>query len=352
MERSIELTTFSQFCFLSLMETLMRSLSFRSLTLSFIVMAGLSAVAPLSAQAGEKVTFRHLSTNGGIEAFELANELGYFEGTDVRLESLGYSQGGPQSLFGVASGSIDVGSAATPAVLNAIASGNDFVGVFPGNGINETTRGTFYVLEDSPITSVNDIAGKTIAVNTLGAHLDYVVREALYKQGKQQNEVQLVTVPGPQLEQTLRSKQVDIAAVGHWQATFDGQLRKNGGVRAIFTDTDILGEIAGGFVVLKRDFINAHPDAVRVFVEQSGRAADWARENPEDAKAKLAEVLERRGENKEIAQFWAGFGLRPAATPTARDVDFWIEVLEREGALPKGKYQAESILYKRDSSTQ
>lgn len=328
----------------------MKSSFFRSLALSLVVAVGFSPIMQLSAQADETVTFRHLSTNGGIETFELADALGYFDGTGIQLESKGYSQGGPQSLFGVASGSIDVGSAATPAVLNAIASGNDFVAVFSGNGINETTRGTFYVLEDSPIKSVNDIAGKTIAVNTLGAHLDYVVREALHKQGKPQNAVQLVTVPGPQLEQTLRSKQVDIIAVGHWQATFDGQLRKNGGVRAIFSDTDILGEIAGGFIVLKRDFIKAHPDAVKVFVEQSGRAADWARENSDEAKVKLAEILELRGGNKEIAQFWAGFGLRPAAEPVKRDVDFWIEVLEREGALPKDKIKAENILYQREGS--
>ena len=79
-------------------------------------------------------------------------------------------------------------------------------------------------------------------------------------------------VPGPQLEQTLRSKQVDIAAVGYWQATFNGALLSHGGVRAVFDDTDVLGEIAGGFVVLRRDFVDAHPEAARNFVEQSARA--------------------------------------------------------------------------------
>jgi ABC-type nitrate/sulfonate/bicarbonate transport system substrate-binding protein len=42
-------------------------------------------------------------------------------------------------------------------------------------------QSTFYVLEDSPIKSVKDIAGESISVNTLGAHLDYAVREeAIY----------------------------------------------------------------------------------------------------------------------------------------------------------------------------
>lgn len=319
------------------------------LTVSSLLLALLAVVLPASVQANEPVAFRYLYVSGAIEAFELANELGYYKDTDVKLEPVGYSQGGPQSLFGVASGSTDVGSAATPAILNAIASGNDLVGVYPGNGINAVTKGNFYVLDDSPIKSIADLAGKRIAVNTLGAHLDYVIREAFRKQGLPANAAKLIMVPGPQLEQTLRSKQVDVAAVGHWQATFDGTIRKNGGVRTIFTDTEILGEIAGGFIVLHRDFIKEHPKAVQVFVEQAGRAADWARENPQLAKEKFAEILKRRGENTEIAQFWTGFGLRPGAQPVARDVDFWVDVLEREGALPKGKYTSENFLYKSEN---
>ena len=53
--------------------------------------------------------------------------------------------------MGLASGSLDVGSAATAAVINAIASGNDFVAVYPSNGINDEVQSIFYVLEDSPI---------------------------------------------------------------------------------------------------------------------------------------------------------------------------------------------------------
>ena len=167
-------------------------------------------------------------------------------------------------------------------MLNSIAGGNDFVAAYASNGINDEVQSVFYVLEDSPIKSVKDIAGKTIAVNTLGAHLDYTVREALHQNGLPQDAANLVVVPGPQLEQVLRSGQVDIAAFGYWQTTFEGVPQGDGGVRAIFDDTDVLGEIAGGFVVLRRDFVEAHPEAARIFVEQSARAADYAREHPEE----------------------------------------------------------------------
>ncbi|MER9057064.1 ABC transporter substrate-binding protein [Mesorhizobium sp. M0910] len=292
------------------------------------------------------VKFRSLASRGSISPHELAGELGYFKGLGIEVENVGYSGGGPESLFALASGSVDIGSAATAAVINSISGGNDFVAVYPSNGINSKVRSVFYVLDDSPIKSIADIAGKTIAVNTLGAHLDYTVREALHSVGLSPDAANLVVVPGPQLEQTLRSRQVDIAALGYWQATFAGALVDNGGVRGVFNDTDVLGELAGGFVVLRRDFIAAHPDAARNFVEQSARASDWSLQSPDEARKVLANILDKRGENGELARYWTGFGLRQGAKATDRDIDFWVSVLERDGRLPKGKLKAADILYR------
>ncbi|MER8474727.1 ABC transporter substrate-binding protein [Mesorhizobium sp. M1163] len=292
------------------------------------------------------VKFRSLASRGSISPHELAGELGYFKGLGIEVENVGYSGGGPESLFALASGSVDIGSAATAAVINSISGGNDFVAAYPSNGINGKVRSVFYVLDDSPIKSIADIAGKTIAVNTLGAHLDYTVREALHSVGLSPDAANLVVVPGPQLEQTLRSRQVDIAALGYWQATFAGALVDNGGVRGVFNDTDVLGELAGGFVVLRRDFIAAHPDAARNFVEQSARASDWSLQNPDEARKVLATILDKRGENGELARYWTGFGLRQGAKAADRDIDFWVSVLERDGRLPKGKLKATDILYR------
>lgn len=322
------------------------SFSFRFPKIGAIVAAGLLASTfSLPAQSADQVTIRYLASQGGLSPHELAYELGYFKDTGIELENVGYAQGGPASLFALAAGSVDLGSAATSAVINSIAGGNDFVAAYASNGINDQVQSSFYVLEDSPIKSVKDIAGKSISVNTLGAHLDYTVREALYQAGLPQNAANLIVVPGPQLEQTLRSGQVDIAGVGYWQSTFEGQLKGNGGVRAIFDDTDVLGEIAGGFVVLRRDFIAAHPEAARTFVQQSIRAADWSREHPDEARAALAKVLAERGENADLAKYWRGFGLRVGAHAVPRDLDFWIAALERDGSLPKGKLKAADILY-------
>ena len=292
----------------------------------------------------EEVTLRYLTEHGGVSAHELALELGYFEGTGISFENVGYAGGGPESLFALASGSVDIGSAATPAVINSIASGNDFVAAYPTNGINDETQSIFHTLEDSPIKSIEDIAGKTIAVNTLGAHLDYTVREALRQAGLPQNAANLVVVPGPQLEQVLRSGQVDISAFGYWQTTFEGAATANGGLRPVFDDTDVLGDIVGGFTVLRRDWVDAHPQEAEDFVKQAARALDYARENPDETRKIIAKLLEARGDNPEVAQYFAGFGVREGGLPVERDVQFWIEVLEREGVLSEGQLSASDIL--------
>ncbi|TPJ59421.1 MULTISPECIES: ABC transporter substrate-binding protein [unclassified Mesorhizobium] len=320
-----------------------RSLLLRAPLAAGIIAVGLPSIARSQAAS---VKIRYLASRGSISPHELADQLGYFKGLGIELENVGYAGGGPESLFALASGSVDLGSAATPAVINSIAGGNDFVAAYPSNGINSQVKSVFYVLEDSPIRSIADIAGKTISVNTLGAHLDYAVREALHSVGLPPDAAKLVVVPGPQLEQTLRSHQVDVAGLGYWQATFAGALVANGGVRGVFNDADVLGEIAGGFIVLRRDFIAANRDAAKNFVEQSARAADWSRQNPDEAREVLAEILDKRGENGELARYWTGFGLREKAVATDRDIDFWVAVLERDGRLPRGKLKAADILYR------
>ncbi|TPK49186.1 MULTISPECIES: ABC transporter substrate-binding protein [unclassified Mesorhizobium] len=320
-----------------------RSLLLRAPLAAGIIAVGLPSIARSQAAS---VKIRYLASRGSISPHELADQLGYFKGLGIELENVGYAGGGPESLFALASGSVDLGSAATPAVINSIAGGNDFVAAYPSDGINSQVKSVFYVLEDSPIRSIADVAGKTISVNTLGAHLDYAVREALHSVGLPPDAAKLVVVPGPQLEQTLRSHQVDVAGLGYWQATFAGALVANGGVRGVFNDADVLGEIAGGFIVLRRDFIAANRDAAKNFVEQSARAADWSRQNPDEARKVLAEILDKRGENGELARYWTGFGLREKAVATDRDIDFWVAVLERDGRLPRGKLKAADILYR------
>ena len=75
------------------------------------------------------------------------------------------------------------------------------------------------------------------------------------------------------------------------------------------------------------------------------KALDYAREHPEETKAIFAKLLAERGENADGAPCVAGYGVRAGGRPVERDIQFWIDVLERQGTVTKGKLVAKDILY-------
>ena len=142
--------------------------------------------SPVRAAAdANPVVIRYLNDRGYVPPYEIADALGFFEGTGIRFESEGDLPGGPQALAALASGSVDVVGAATPAIINAIASGAKILCIMPRAGVSKDVNSKFFVLDSSSIKAAPDLKGKSIAVNTLGAHLDYTIREYLIPRPKQ-----------------------------------------------------------------------------------------------------------------------------------------------------------------------
>src|SRR3984885_12064461 len=253
--------------------------------------------SPVRADAdANPVIVRYLNDRGYVPPYEIAEALGFFEGKGIRFESEGDSGGGPQALAALASGSVDVAGAATPAMINAIAGGAKIICVMPRAGVSKDVTSKFFVLDGSPIKAPADIKDKSIAVNTLGAHLDYTIREYLRLHGLNKDDVKLVTVPGPQLDQTLRDQKADVVAVGVWQGPIAAKIASGGSVRVLFTDHDVLGDIVLASNAMEKAFIDRHPQAVKEFVTASAKAVDWATEHPDEARKLVAQILKKRGD--------------------------------------------------------
>ena len=71
----------------------------------------------------------------------------------------------------------------------------------------------------------------------------FISGQALRLHGLNKDDVKLVTVPGPQLDETLRDRKADVVAVGAWQSPIAAKVAAEGGVRVLFTDHDVLGDI-------------------------------------------------------------------------------------------------------------
>jgi ABC-type nitrate/sulfonate/bicarbonate transport system substrate-binding protein len=289
------------------------------------------------------VVIRYLSDHGFVPAYELADALGFLKGKGIRLENKGYATGAPQNLAALAAGSIDLASAATPAIINAIAGGAKILSIAPRAGINKDVNSKFFVLDSSLIKDAKDLKGKSIAINVLGAHLDYTIQEYLRMHGLNKDDVRLVKVDGPELDNALRNRQADVVAVGVWQGSFGGKIAAEGGVRVLFTDHDVLGDIVLGSNFMQKGFIEQHAQAVREFVTASAKAVDWSTEHPDEARKLIAEILKKRGEDPAAAVYWSGYGLRRHALYQDHDIKFWLDVLAREGKVKPGQFSPEDI---------
>jgi ABC-type nitrate/sulfonate/bicarbonate transport system substrate-binding protein len=318
------------------------------------VLATLVIAAPAVAQqsppgradapGANPVVIRYMNDRGYVPPFEVADGLGFLKGEGIRLELEGYSPGGPKSLAALASGAIDVAGAATPAIIDAIAGGAKILCIMPRAGVTKDVNSKFFVLGGSPIRLAKDLRGKSIAVNTFGAHLDYTIREYLRLNGLKRDDVKLVKVPGPQLDQTLRQGQADVAAVGVWQAPIAGKIAAEGGVRVLFTDHDVLGDIVLASNAMEKTFIDQHPQAVKAFATASAKAVDWVVEHPDEARKLVAQILEKRGEDPAGAAHWSGYGLSQHALYKTNDTEFWLDVLVREGKLKAGQFKPEDVV--------
>jgi ABC-type nitrate/sulfonate/bicarbonate transport system substrate-binding protein len=212
----------------------------------------------------------------------------------------------------------------------------------PRAGVSKDVNSKFFVLDSSSIKAAKDLKDKSIAVNTLGAHLDYTIREYLRLHGLNKDDVKLMAVPGPQLDQTLHDRKVDVVGVGVWQGPIAAKIAPGGGVRVLFTDHEVLGDIVLASNVMEKAFIDRHPEAVKEFVT-AAKAVDWVPEHRDEARTLAAQILKKRGEDPAGVMNWPGYGLSQHALYKDHDTKFWLDMLVREGKLEPGHFTPEDI---------
>jgi len=294
----------------------------------------------------ETLVLRYEGTAGNVAYAELAEELGYL--APIKLEYVGNnSTGGPHSIQAVVTGDTDIGSSFNGAIIKLIAAKAPLKAVVASYGTDVETFNGFYVLEDSPIKSARDLVGKHVAMNTLGAHSEFALKEYLARAGltaEQAKQVSMIQLPSINIELSLREKQVEVASLGQ---IFRPKALERGGIRPLFTDYDMFGAFNAGSYVMSNRFIAQNPNTVRKFVDAVGRAIDWARAQPREVVvARMRDLVKKRGrgETDEAVRYWRSPGVAtPHGTLTDADYQVWIDWLVKDGQLPKGRVTPDDI---------
>ncbi|MBP2000238.1 ABC-type nitrate/sulfonate/bicarbonate transport system substrate-binding protein [Paenibacillus shirakamiensis] len=282
---------------------------------------------------------RYQGAVGSVNFTELAEDLGYL--APLKLKYIGNTISGPQDIQSVVTGDIDFGGAFNGAVIKLLAAHAPITPVISYYGVDENTWSGYCVLDGSPIKTAKDLIGKKIAVNTLGAHHEFVIKEYLHRQGltpKEIEQVTLVVVPPVTSEQTLRAKQIDVATLG---SILRDKALERGGIHPLFTDKDLFGTFSAGTYVLTNRFIKENPKATRKFVEATAKAIEWARSTPRaEVVARFEKIIHQRGrkEDTSAVKFWKSTGIAGKGGVIAtKEFSTWVDWLVKEGTLKKGQ---------------
>lgn len=233
---------------------------------------------------------------GDSVAVWLGVEAGIFEehGIDLQIQT---AHGGAQAIPSLLSGDIqfaiggpfgpfradvqDLGITVVQGFSNTIAVGQD--------------NGAVVVLEDSPIQSTADLAGKKIGVNTTGAAGDLSIRAAVDAAGGDSNTIEFVEVNFPDAQAQLEAGTIDAAWVPD---PFRTQINEVG--RTVLYNFQ---ETIPGVPVLTSfttaEIVENDPELVELYAAAMADALAYTTEHPDEARAVLVKEL---GLSEEAAQ--------------------------------------------------
>lgn len=217
-----------------------------------------------------------------------AKELGYFEEAGLNVEVQQIKDGAAIS-SGVASGSLELGSANVTSIASAHVEGLPFVYAAPGSiyDTNGPISAALAVAEDSPYRSAEDLNGKTVAVNGLNNITDISVKAWVDENGGDSSTLEFVEFPFPEMPGAVEQGRVDAAL-----------MLEPGLTQALETCCRVLGKaydgigeefMTSGWVTTK-EWAEQNPEVVDEFAKVMQKTAQWA--NQEQNRDRSAEILE------------------------------------------------------------
>lgn len=311
---------------------------FLKLATTVLAALGLSASA-LAQEPLELTDIRYQGSVGTVVWIELAEHLGYL--APLKAKWVGNTISGPQDVQAVVSNDIDIGGAFNGALVKLIVKKAPVKAVLGYYGVDDNTWTSYYVKNDSPIKTARDLLGKKVAMNTLGAHHDFIVREYLERNkvtDEEAKQVTFVITPPVTGEQALRQNQVEVTTLG---GILRDKALERGGIRPLFTDRDLFGNFTAGSYVLRTKFIEQNPKASKHLVSAIARAIEWARVTPAaQVRSTFEGIIKARGraESADAIQYWKSTGVpSTGGVVLDKDLQVWIDWLVKEQIVKAGQ---------------
>lgn len=227
----------------------------------------------------------HAPAMVGVEKGYLQDAIG-----DVTLATQNFPNG---SLFmdALSTGQIDLGYVGPGPAINRFLQGGDFViisGVAQGENV-------MIVRKDVAYENVADLVGKVVATPSTGCTHDLLLREMLQREDLAVEENGGTVKRLPQKPATMiglfEQKQIDAAVVSEpWASIMEAQ-----GIVNIVKDATELpweGSLPASVLVVRKDFLEKHPDIVEAVLKSNEESIDFINNNREEAVTIIATQIE------------------------------------------------------------
>jgi len=239
----------------------------------------LCAVAFVPASAEETVNY---GVQPDTDPIYIAQELGLLakieKKDNIKIQFQSFSYGAPEN-EAMASGAIQVASAGMgPAVVAAARLPATLV------GINILEQTAIIVPSDSPIKSVAELKGKTVAYPGEGSQQYPLLIKALSDAGLQVSDINLYKSTGPDIAILVENKKVDAGIT--WDPSISVGLA-SGKCRVLLKAEKIMpiknGHYIGNGIYARNDFLATHSQVVQDLVTANVQAIAFILKHPAEA---------------------------------------------------------------------
>lgn len=224
-------------------------------------------------------------------ALQLGIDQGFFEDEGIELE-VDLAQGGAALVPGVMSGDPQFASSNPVSLLTARDKGLGLQVVShwssdlepPEDGINGVVSAA-----DSGIESPGDLAGKTVAINTLQSMGDLTIREAVRQDGGDPDDVEFVELAFPDMPAALAAGNVDAVWVPE---PFLGGLVADGSTLVGYTSQTAVPGLPTQYIFTSEQLAKSDPELVASMEAALAKTLEYADEHPDEVKEAATRVTE------------------------------------------------------------
>jgi NitT/TauT family transport system substrate-binding protein len=249
--------------------------------------AALLAAFALPARAGESIPITHYGAGLYGMPFAVAMAKGYFKEAGLDIDGIITAPGGGTAVRNVLANSFPYGEAGILPIIAAKNAGNDVVIV--NASVDSAADAVFVGLLDSKIGSIQELAGRKVAITQPKSGSEFMLKMALSNAGVDINKVQLIAAGGINEGLVLlRNGTVDATILGEPLATREAKNYKI--VVDLGKHIPALAQTVG---FTTREYAAKNADKIRAVIAARRKAVDDIYADPKAAAKLIAPAYGR-----------------------------------------------------------